>query len=293
MAERAGSGGGFGAVIARAASHRSGAGAARTARGAGGRGAWLPSAHVRAPRRLGPDAERALAASRGAARARAPGARPRRDESDARRAARAGRGAGARRSPRARATRRRLATSPSRAAPAAAREAIAAYHRGQGALLAPEHVVLTAGTSEGYAHLFRLLADPGDLVHLPAPGYGLFEHLAALEGVVAERYPLRPPRSGARWRIDLEALAATLTSPEPRGAADPPPQSDGLLRRSRGPRGAARPRAGAGPRDPLRRGIRGRGGEARRGRRAPSPAPRRGRSTSSSRAPRSPSRFPS
>ena len=90
----------------------------------------------------------------------------------------------------------------------AARAAIAAYH---GAPLAPEHVVLTAGTSEGYAHLFRLLADPGDRVHLPTPGYPLFEHLAALEGLEIERYPLCPPPPGAaRWRIDLDALAAGL-----------------------------------------------------------------------------------
>ena len=88
-----------------------------------------------------------------------------------------------------------------------AREAIARYH---GGAVVPEHVVLTAGTSEGYAHLFRLLADPGDRVHLPAPGYGLFEHLAALEGVDAERYPLRPPAGDASWRIDLPALSASL-----------------------------------------------------------------------------------
>jgi aspartate/methionine/tyrosine aminotransferase len=94
--------------------------------------------------------------------------------------------------------------------PRAAREAIAAYHRGQGAELAADQVILTAGTSEGYAHLFRVLADPGDFVHLPAPGYGLFEHLAALEGVEAARYPLRAPPAGARWRIDLDVLARTL-----------------------------------------------------------------------------------
>jgi alanine-synthesizing transaminase len=93
---------------------------------------------------------------------------------------------------------------------AAAREAIAAYHRGQGADLAAEHVVLAAGTSEGYAQLFRLLADPGDAVHLPSPGYGLFEHLAAFEGLEAARYPLRPPAAGARWRIDLDVLGRTL-----------------------------------------------------------------------------------
>src|SRR4029450_9661975 len=81
---------------------------------------------------------------------------------------------------------------------AEARAAIAAYHADHGLALAPEHVVLTAGTSEGYAHLFRLLADPGDVVHLPAPGYGLFEHLAALEGLAVERYRLRPPARAGR-----------------------------------------------------------------------------------------------
>jgi alanine-synthesizing transaminase len=92
----------------------------------------------------------------------------------------------------------------------AARRAIAAYHARRGVAVAAEHVVLTAGTSEGYAHLFRLLGDPGDVVHVPVPGYPLFEHLAALEGLAVERYPLLAPRRGARWRIDLDALAATL-----------------------------------------------------------------------------------
>lgn len=92
----------------------------------------------------------------------------------------------------------------------AARAAIAAYHAHRGAHVAPAHVVLTAGTSEGYAHLFRLLGDPGDVVHVPVPGYPLFEELAALEGLQFERYPLLAPRCGARWRIDLDAFAATL-----------------------------------------------------------------------------------
>jgi aspartate/methionine/tyrosine aminotransferase len=88
-----------------------------------------------------------------------------------------------------------------------ARAAVAAYHGGG---LAPEHVLLTAGTSEGYAHLFRVLADPGDRVHLPSPGYPLFEHLAGLEGLEPASYPLRMPQRGASWRVDLDALAAGL-----------------------------------------------------------------------------------
>ena len=93
----------------------------------------------------------------------------------------------------------------------AAREAIAAYHRTGGAQLEAEHVVLTAGTSDAYAHLFRVLADPGDLVHLPTPGYPLFEHLAELEGLRCARYPLRaPPLTQARWPLELDGLASSL-----------------------------------------------------------------------------------
>ncbi len=99
----------------------------------------------------------------------------------------------------------------------AARAAIAACHTRGGSAPSAEHVVLCAGTSEGYAHLYRLLADPGDRIHLPTPGYPLFTHLAALEGLEVVPYPLRAPaapagRSGeGGWRIDLDALAADLS----------------------------------------------------------------------------------
>lgn len=97
-----------------------------------------------------------------------------------------------------------------------AREAIAAYHQTQGASISPEHIVLTAGTSEGYAQLFRVLADPGDLVHLPTPGYPLFEVLAELEGLRCARYRLLAPRAESpHWPLDLDGLAATL-APESR-----------------------------------------------------------------------------
>jgi len=92
----------------------------------------------------------------------------------------------------------------------AVRAAIAEYHARRGATVSGDAVVLTAGTSEGYAHLFRLLGDPRDRVHVPSPGYPLFEHLAALEGLDATPYPLRAPKAGARWRVDLDALAASL-----------------------------------------------------------------------------------
>lgn len=92
----------------------------------------------------------------------------------------------------------------------AARKAVAHCRPAMGAPLDPAQIVLTAGTSEGYAHLFRLLADPGDEVLVPRPSYPLFDHLASFEGVTPIPYPLRlDERDG--WRIDLDALRRAVT----------------------------------------------------------------------------------
>ena len=85
----------------------------------------------------------------------------------------------------------------------AAREAIAAYLATRGAAVSPDSIVVTSGTSEAYAHLFRLLCDPGDEVLVPQPSYPLFEPIAALEGVALGGYPLVWE---GRWRLDVEAL---------------------------------------------------------------------------------------
>jgi len=87
-----------------------------------------------------------------------------------------------------------------------AREAIAMdYHR-RGCDVDPDGMVLTAGTSEAYAFLFRLLADPGDVILVPRPSYPLFDYLAELNDVTPVSYPLHCTETG--WRIDLEALHA-------------------------------------------------------------------------------------
>jgi hypothetical protein len=84
-----------------------------------------------------------------------------------------------------------------------ARAAVADYYAARGTPVDAAHVVLTAGTSESYVHLFRLLADPGDVVLVPAPSYPLFESLAALEGV-----GLRPYRLAydGQWHLDEPTL---------------------------------------------------------------------------------------
>jgi hypothetical protein len=73
----------------------------------------------------------------------------------------------------------------------------------------PEHLVLTASTSEAYSFLFKLLCDPGDRVLVPRPGYPLFDFLGRLESVEVASYPLR---YDGRWHIDLFALEEALDS---------------------------------------------------------------------------------
>ncbi len=72
----------------------------------------------------------------------------------------------------------------------------------------PSRLLLTASTSEGYSYAFKLLADPGDEVLVPAPSYPLFEHLARLESVRA--VPYRLAYDGA-WHVDLASVRAAVT----------------------------------------------------------------------------------
>jgi alanine-synthesizing transaminase len=103
---------------------------------------------------------------------------------------------------------------PSPAGRRAAREAVAAYYADHGARVDPDDVVLTASTSEAYAHVFRLLAAPGEAFLVPEPSYPLFGPLAALEGVRLVPYPLR---FDGRWWLDREAFRGAATAPGVRG----------------------------------------------------------------------------
>ena len=89
-----------------------------------------------------------------------------------------------------------------------AREAVSAYYAQRGVDVSPDRILLTASTSEAYAYLFKLLADPGGEVLVPRPSYPLFEYLAALESVNVRQYPLR--YDGA-WHIAFPALKAAIT----------------------------------------------------------------------------------
>jgi alanine-synthesizing transaminase len=84
-----------------------------------------------------------------------------------------------------------------------AREAVRRYYRDHGAEVAPDHLLLTTSTSEGYSFLFRLLCDPGDEVLIAQPGYPLFDFLAQLDDVRLVPYELFYDHG---WQLDLQAL---------------------------------------------------------------------------------------
>jgi alanine-synthesizing transaminase len=104
---------------------------------------------------------------------------------------------------------RSLRYDPEPAGLAEARGAVAAWYAARGQNVTPERILLTASTSEAYAYLFKLLADPGDEVLVPRPSYPLFDYLAALESVRIVPYPLVYDHG---WAIDLDALDTARTS---------------------------------------------------------------------------------
>src|ERR1700690_2939653 len=70
-----------------------------------------------------------------------------------------------------------------------AREAVSGYLRAHGNPGDPETLLLTAGTSEAYSFLFKLLGNPGDSFLVPTPGYPLLDHLLRLESLEPLPYP--------------------------------------------------------------------------------------------------------
>ncbi|MGA7990610.1 MAG: pyridoxal phosphate-dependent aminotransferase, partial [Thermoanaerobaculia bacterium] len=92
------------------------------------------------------------------------------------------------------------------------------YASTHGVLAPPERLVLTASTSEAYGWLFKVLADPGDAILVPAPSYPLLDALAGLENVALARYPLaaedgfRVHASAVAREVERLAAAGTHTA---------------------------------------------------------------------------------
>lgn len=89
------------------------------------------------------------------------------------------------------------------------RAAVVDYYRQRGHCVPIEEIFLTSGTSEAYSFLFKLLADPGDQILVPRPGYPLFDFLARLEGIEPVDYRLAEEDG---WHIDMDGLVGRLSS---------------------------------------------------------------------------------
>ena len=90
----------------------------------------------------------------------------------------------------------------------AARTAIAAYYAARGITVHPDHILLTASTSEAYSFLFKLLCNAGDEILVPRPSYPLFEYLGELNDVRLRHYTLA---YDGEWHLDFESLASAAT----------------------------------------------------------------------------------
>lgn len=97
---------------------------------------------------------------------------------------------------------------PDPAGPLTARAAVAAHYASLGYAVDPEHLRLSASTSEAYGWLFNLLCDRGDAVVVGHPSYPLLDDLARLEGVALT--PVGSTWHG-RWELDLDALDEAIT----------------------------------------------------------------------------------
>jgi alanine-synthesizing transaminase len=104
---------------------------------------------------------------------------------------------------------RSLRYEPAASGMPTARAAVSDYYANAlGKDVSRDRILLTASTSEAYAFVFKLLADPGDELLVPTPSYPLFDYLAALDAVRVVQYPLVYQRS---WNIDFDALARSIT----------------------------------------------------------------------------------
>lgn len=92
----------------------------------------------------------------------------------------------------------------------AARQAVADYYAGRGLPTRPEQIFLSASTSQSYAEVIKLFADPGDEILIPQPSYPLFDMLVGLEGCIPVRVPYTLSSDG-QWRIDRSALERALS----------------------------------------------------------------------------------
>jgi alanine-synthesizing transaminase len=89
-----------------------------------------------------------------------------------------------------------------------AREAVAAEYEQRGMPVGPDRVILTAGTSEGIELALGALADAGDEVLVPTPGYPLYTAVLAKLAAKAVHYRTDPDNN---WQPDIDDITSKMS----------------------------------------------------------------------------------
>ncbi|XP_062501035.1 tyrosine aminotransferase-like [Corticium candelabrum] len=84
-----------------------------------------------------------------------------------------------------------------------ARKAVAHVHSKPNQEISPNDVILTSGCSGAIDITLRALANPGDNVLIPTPGFSIYKTILTACGIEAREYYLLPEKS---WQVDLEHL---------------------------------------------------------------------------------------
>ncbi|NWT19823.1 ATTY aminotransferase, partial [Vireo altiloquus] len=87
------------------------------------------------------------------------------------------------------------------------REAVAAYYNCPEAPLKAQDVILTSGCSQAIELALAVLANPGQNILVPRPGFSLYKTLALSMGIEVKLYNLLPEKA---WEIDLEHLESLV-----------------------------------------------------------------------------------
>jgi alanine-synthesizing transaminase len=88
-----------------------------------------------------------------------------------------------------------------------AREAIAQYATALGSETSPDHILITAGASEGADLVLTALVNPGDEVLLPAPGYPIYPAILNKLGANACYYHLN---HNTNWQPSLDEVRSLV-----------------------------------------------------------------------------------
>ncbi|PNI31860.1 TAT isoform 4 [Pan troglodytes] len=87
------------------------------------------------------------------------------------------------------------------------REEIASYYHCPEAPLEAKDVILTSGCSQAIDLCLAVLANPGQNILVPRPGFSLYKTLAESMGIEVKLYNLLPEKS---WEIDLKQLESLI-----------------------------------------------------------------------------------